>query len=86
MGMMFLLDDFLTHTLNTVTTDYYAIIQVVHAIVYMLYFFFAISIVMIAFALSHYATIERKTAKGLYDLLENFGKRNRSFETEIDFE
>ena len=86
MGMMFLLDDFLTHTLNTVTTDYYAIIQVVHAIVYMLYFFFAISIVMIAFALSHYATIERKTAKGLYDRLENFGKRNRSFKTEIDFE
>lgn len=86
LGLMMILDDFLKQTLNTVTNDYSSIIQLVHAVIYMLYFFFAISIIMISFALSHYASIERKTAKGLYERLENFGRRNRSFETEIDFE
>lgn len=86
LGIMMVLDDFLRQSLITVVDDYAVIIQIVHAFLYMIFFFFAISICMISFAFSHYSTIERNTAKGLYERLDHFGKRNRSFETELDFE
>ena len=85
-GIMMILDDFLTQTLITVVDSYSVVIAIVHVVIYMLYFFIILSVCMISFALTHHSVLERKTARGLYDRLENFGKRNRNYETDLDFD
>ncbi len=85
-GLMMIIDDFLRQTLITVVDGYSIVIAVVHVAIYMLYFFMMFSICMISFSLNHHSVLERKTAKGLYERLEKFGKRNRSYETELDFD
>ena len=81
-----IIDDFLRQTLITVVDGYSVVIAVVHVAIYMLYFFMMFSICMISFSLNHHSVQERKTAKGLYERLDKFGKRNRSYETELDFD
>lgn len=85
-SLIIILDSFLKDTLITVVDSYTIVIAIVHAAIYMLYFFLVFSICTISFGLSHYSIQERKTAKGLYARLEKFGKRNRNFETDLDFE
>jgi len=86
MGIIFILDDFLEQAIITSFDDYAVIIQAFNVFFYMLYFFFIISIAMISFGMSYHSVQERKTAKGLYQRLDKFGKRNRNFETKLDFE
>jgi hypothetical protein len=45
---------------------------------------FAVYAMSISF--SYYSSNEAKTAKGLYQRLEKFGKRNKTFETAEDYE
>lgn len=85
-GIMMIFDDFLKQTLITVVDSYSVVIAIVHVAIYMLYFFIMFSICMISFSLNHHSALERKTAKGLYERLEHFGKRNRSYETDLDFD
>ncbi len=86
MGIISLIDEILKEALITTTNYYMIIIAAVNSIIYMLYFFVILTICFVAFNLMNYSALERKTARGLYDRLEKFGKRNKNFETEIDFE
>ena len=85
-SIMTILNDTLKDILITSVDSYRVIIAIVSSVIYALYLFFMLSVAMISFALMHYAVTERKTAKGLYERLAKFGKRNKNFETEIDFE
>lgn len=86
LSIMVILDSLLKDTLITSVDHYTVVIAAVHCAVYMIYFFLIFSICMISFTFSYYSVVERKTAKGLYERLALFGKRNRSFETDSDFE
>lgn len=86
MGIMTILNDLLKNALITSVDKYSVVIAAVDVAFYIIYFFLILSICMISFALTYYSVAERKTAKGLYERLEKFGKRNRNFETELDFE
>ena len=70
----------------TVFDSYAAIISYVTAVVYLLFMFFMISIYALSFSFSYYSSNEMKSAKGLYKRLDSFGKRNKTFETEEDFD
>ena len=85
-SIMVILDSFLKDVLITSVDNYMVVIAIVHCVIYMFYFFLIFSICMISFSLSYYSIAERKTAKGLYERLDKFGKRNRHFETDLDFE
>lgn len=86
MGIIMLIDEILKEALIT-TTDYYmVIIAAVNSVIYLLYFFVVLTICFVAFNLMNYSALESKTARGLYERLEKFGRRNKNFETEIDFE
>lgn len=86
LGLVTLIDDILKKALIVSVDSYSIVIAIVNSVIYMLYLFFVFSICFISFALSYYSCAERKTAKGLFDRLESFGKRNRSFESDLDFE
>lgn len=86
LGLMYIINDFLRDALIATVDSYSVVIAAVDTVLYFLYFFLILSICMIAFSLSYHSIVERKTAKGLYERLEKFGKRNRSFETDLDFE
>lgn len=86
MGIIMIIDEILKEALIT-TTDYYmVIIAAVNSVIYLLYFFVVLTICFVAFNLMNYSALESKTARGLYERLEKFGRRNKNFETEIDFE
>ena len=70
----------------TVFEGYAAIIAFASAIVYIVFIFFMLSIYVLSFTFSYHSSNEMKLAKGLYNRLESFGKRNKTFETEEDFE
>ena len=86
MGVISLIDEMLKEALITTTNYYWVIIAAVNSVVYMLYFFVILTICFVAFNLMNFSALERKTARGLYERLEKFGRRNKNFETEIDFE
>jgi len=86
MGLMLIIDSFLKDSLITIVDSYSVVIAVVHSVIYLFYFFIIFNICMISFMLTYYSIAERKTAKGLYARLKKFGKRNRYFETDLDFE
>jgi hypothetical protein len=86
MGIISLIDEMLKETLITTTNYYMVIIAAVNSIIYMLYFFVILTICFVAFNLMNYSALEIKTARGLYERLDKFGRRNKNFETEIDFE
>ena len=86
MGLIMLIDEILKEALITTTNYYMVIIMAVNSVIYMLYFFVVLTICFVAFNLMNYSALECKTARGLYERLEKFGRRNKNFETEIDFE
>lgn len=70
----------------TVFDGYAVIIAFVTAVIYIIFFFFMLSIYALSFSFSYYSSDEMKSAKGLYARLDKFGKRNKTFETEEDHE
>lgn len=86
LGIVTLIDDLLKKALIVNVDNYSVVIAFVNCVIYMIYLFFIFSMCFTAFALSYYSNAEKKTAKGLYERLERFGKRNRSYESDLDFE
>jgi uncharacterized membrane protein SpoIIM required for sporulation len=85
-SIIYIIDDLIKEAIITFTPYYAVVIEGVNIFFYFLYFFLVIPIAMISIGVSYHSVEERKTAKGLYNRLENFGKRNRNFETKLDFE
>lgn len=85
-SVLIVVDDLLKQAIINSVTHYAVVIEAVHIFFYLLYFFLVLSIAMISFGVSYHSVEERKTAKGLYKRMERFGKRNRHFETKLDFE
>lgn len=86
LGLMSIINDLLKDVLIVSVDSYRVVIAIVDSVIYVLYLFFTLSIFMISFALTYYTIKEKTTARGLFDRLEKFGKRNKNFETELDFE
>jgi uncharacterized membrane protein SpoIIM required for sporulation len=80
-----LLDGLIKDLTITVFDRYAVIISFVNCIIYLLFLFFMISIYALSFSLSYYSSNEIKSAKGLYKRLDDFGKRNKQFETDLDY-
>ena len=85
-GLLKLLDDLVEYFTITVTPNYQIIIMAVNSLVYILFIFLMLSIYFMSFSFNYYSSTEKLTARGLYERLKQFGKRNRSFETDVDFE
>ena len=78
---------FLQNPIMVTTTDDYAIVMAcISSIAYILFIFFMLCICFLSFSLCYYSSDEKKTAKGLYQKLDHFGKRNRTMENALDFE
>ncbi|MBK9190781.1 MAG: stage II sporulation protein M [Crocinitomicaceae bacterium] len=87
--IMGFLDLFLTvikEFLVTTTDDYAIVMACISSIAYILFIFFMLCICFLSFSLCYYSSDEKKTAKGLYQKLDHFGKRNRTMENALDFE
>jgi len=87
--IMGFLDLFLTvikEFLVTTTDDYAIVMACISSIAYILFTFFMLCICFLSFSLCYYSSYEKKTAKGLYQKLDHFGKRNRTMENALDFE
>ena len=87
--IMGFLDLFLTvikEFLVTTTDDYAIVMSCISSIAYILFIFFMLCICFLSFSLCYYSSDEKKTAKGLYQKLDHFGKRNRTMENALDFE
>lgn len=85
-GLISLIDELLRDTLIVSVDNYTIVIAIVNSIIYLIYLFFVFSISFISFAFSYYSNQEKQTAKGLFKRLAAFGKRDRNFESELDFE
>lgn len=70
----------------TVFDNYQEILNFVNSIIYIIFLFVILTIYAISFSFSYYSSNEKKTAKGLYERLEKFGKRNKQFETDVDYD
>lgn len=81
-----LIDEILREILITVYDNYQVAINAVNSIIYMLFFFMIMTVYTLSFSFSYFSSSETKTAKGLYNRLEKFGKRNKQFETEVDYD
>ena len=86
MGVVNLINQILTTIFITFTDHYLIIINLVDGLIYLLYFMFILSLTFMSFAFCYYSANEKATATGLYNKLEQFGKRNRNFESNLDFE
>ena len=71
---------------TTVTPNYLVITNIVLSFLYLVYFFTMLIILSVAWKFLYYSSNETKTAAGLYERLEMFGKRNKTFETKEDYE
>ncbi len=85
-GILGLCEEILREMTNTVVVDYYVPINAFKVFFYLLFLFFTLGIYFISFSFGYFTSKEKTTAKGLYDKLENFGKRKRNRETDLDFE
>jgi uncharacterized membrane protein SpoIIM required for sporulation len=81
-----LLDNLIKDVTITVFDNYQVVINFVNSIIYVFFFFVIFTVYALSFSFSYYSSNEMKTAKGLYQRLEKFGKRNKQFETEVDYE
>lgn len=70
----------------TVFDDYAVIISIVKTLLYLLYLAFMIMLYGQSLTFYYYNSIEKNTAKGLYNRLEKFGQRSRTLEKDLDFE
>lgn len=85
-GILMIIDDLLRDALVTNVDNYRIVISVVNTVVYVFFMFIMFSLYAISFKLGFFSINERKSASGLYERLQHFGKRSRSYETELDFE
>lgn len=81
-----MIDNIIKDLTITVFDRYAVIISCVNCIIYVLFIFLMFSIYSLSFAFSYHSSTEMKTAKGLYDRLDDFGKRNKRFESDLDYE
>jgi hypothetical protein len=86
LGLISLINDLLKNMLITLVDQYAIIIAFVDSLIYLFYASFVVVLCVIAFSLNYHSIKEKQTAKGLFEKIDSFGKRNRNFETEIDFE
>ena len=85
-GILEWLDDIVKQMFITVLDDYYVPVNAFNGFFFLLFLFFALGIYFISFSFGYYSSQEKLTAKGLYNKLEHFGKRNRNLENELDFD
>jgi len=85
-GLLSLIDNLVRDFTVTVTDQYNIIIAAVNSVIYILFIFFMLSIHCLSVSLCYYSSAEKKTATNLYSRLQNFGKRNKTVETVLDFE
>lgn len=85
-GLLELVDSVVRDFTITVTDKYNVIIAGVNSVIYILFIFFMLSIHCLSLSLCYYTSAEKKTATNLYARLNNFGKRNKTVETSLDFE
>ncbi|MEO9533676.1 MAG: stage II sporulation protein M [Crocinitomicaceae bacterium] len=71
---------------TTVFDNYVVITNIAVMLSYLFYLFFMFAIYSMSLSFSYFSSNEAKTAKGLYERLEKFGKRNKTFETAEDYE
>ncbi|MCB9223763.1 MAG: stage II sporulation protein M [Crocinitomicaceae bacterium] len=81
-----LIDGVIKDLTITVFDRYAVIISFVNCLLFLLFLFLMIGIYALSFSLSYYSSNEIKTAKGMYDKLGDFGKRNKQFETDLDYD
>jgi len=68
-------------------TEYYSVItNLLMSLLYLFYIFTMLIILAISWRFIFYTAKETKSATGLYERLEKFGKRNKTFETKEDYE
>lgn len=71
---------------TTVFDNYVVITNIAVMCSYLFYLFFMFAVYSMSLSFSYFSSNEAKTAKGLYQRLEKFGKRNKTFETAEDYE
>lgn len=86
MSITSIIDEIIKEFTISVVDDYAMIIQLVNSFIYLLFIFLSLVLFTLTFAFLFYTNEEKITAKGLYDRLEKFGKRNKNYETDIDYE
>lgn len=85
-GLLDFIDNIVKEITITLTDRYSVVISAINSVFYVLFIFLIMSLYLFSFAFTYYSSEEKKTAKGLYDRLEKFGKRNKNVETDLDFE
>lgn len=85
-GFLELLLQIVKEFIITSSDSYLIILAFISSIAYLLFIFFMFSIVLIALQFCYYTSSEKNTAKGLYERLNQFGRRSRNFENALDFE
>ena len=85
-GVLDLIDGIVKSFTITVTPYYALIIAAVNSLFYIAFIYFILSIHSYSLTLCYYTSAEKATATSLYARLENFGKRNKTVETHLDFE
>ena len=86
LGILELVDSIVRDFTITMTDQYNVIIAAVNCVIYVLFIFCMFSINCLAVSLCYYSSAEKKTATSLNARLQNFGKRNKTIETALDFE
>ncbi|MEX1000752.1 MAG: stage II sporulation protein M [Crocinitomicaceae bacterium] len=81
-----LLNDIIKNITITVVDRYAVVISFINALIYVIFMFVMFGVYALSFAFSYHSSNEIKTAKGLYNRLEKFGKRNKRFETDLDYD
>ena len=81
-----LIDNLVKEITITVFDSYQEILNFINSLIYVIFFFVIFSIYALSFSFSYYSSNEMKTAKGMYERLEKFGRRNKHFETEVDYD
>jgi len=70
----------------TVFEDYAVLTNLMLSGLYFFYFFFIFMILTLIWKFGYTTVEEMNSAKGLYERMEKFGKRNKTFETKEDYE
>lgn len=81
-----LIDNIVKDMTITVFDNYQVILNFINSVIYLAFFFVIFSIYALSFSFSYYSSNEMKTAKGLFERLEKFGRRNKQFETDVDYD
>ncbi|MBD3636977.1 MAG: stage II sporulation protein M [Crocinitomicaceae bacterium] len=81
-----LVDNIVKDLTITVFDNYQQILNFINTIIYVIFLFVIFSVYALSFSFSYFSSNEMKTAKGLYNRLDKFGRRNKQFETEVDYD